>query len=116
MAKSQIIKDLANGTVDLHTSLKRAKIIFQEIGSEDLNRWVRNEIEGYKTKEDIPEYRKVRGSLAGCYVSLNGLKCQNIAIPLNNVDEDVINGILVNYAKQPIFALQHAVAERKPLR
>lgn len=45
MAKSQIIKDLANGTVGLHTSLKRAKVIFQEIGSEDLSRWIRNEMD-----------------------------------------------------------------------
>lgn len=31
MAKSQIIKDLANGKVDLYTSLKRTKVILQEI-------------------------------------------------------------------------------------
>lgn len=110
MGKSQIIKDLANGTVDLHTSLKRAKVIFQEIGSEDLSRWVRNELEGYKDKEDVPEYRKVRGSLVGCYIA-GGVKCENIAIPTNNVDEDVVNGLLVNYAKQSVFTLQHAIAE-----
>lgn len=111
MAKSQIIKDLANGTVDLHTSLKRAKLIFQEIGSNDLNCWIKNELEGYRIKEEIPEYRKMRGSLVGCYLSQSGMKCQNVAIPTNNVDEDVINGILVNYAKQSVFALQHAIAE-----
>lgn len=111
MAKSQIIKDLANGTVDLHTSMKRAKVIFQEIGSEDLNRWIKNELEGYKIKEDIPEYRKVRGSLVGCYLTQSGMKCQNVAIPTNNVEEDVINGLLVNYAKQSVFALQHAIKE-----
>lgn len=110
MAKSQIIKDLANGTVDLYTSLKRAKVIFQEIGSEDLNCWIKNELEGYRTKEEIPEYRKMRGSLVGCYIQ-SGMKCQNVTIPTNNIDEDVINGILVNYAKQSVFALQHAIAE-----
>lgn len=110
MAKSQIIKDLANGTVDLHTSLKRAKVIFQEIGSEDLSRWIRNELEGYKNKEDVPEYRKVRGSLVGCYI-VGNMKCENVAIPTDNVDEDVVDGLLVNYAKQSVFALQHAIAE-----
>lgn len=110
MAKSQIIKDLVNGTVDLHTSLKRAKVIFQEIGCEYLNCWIGNELEGYRTKEEVPEYRKVRGFLVGCYLSKSGMKCQNVAIPTNNIDEDVINGILVNYAKQSVFALQHAIA------
>ena len=77
MAKSQIIKDLANGTVDLHTSLKRAKVIFQEIGSEDSSRWIRNELEGYKDKEDVPEYRKVRGSLVGCYIYKASVQTDN---------------------------------------
>ena len=111
MAESQIIKDLANGIVDLHTSLKRAKVIFQEIGNIELIRWVNNEIEGYKVKEEIPDYRKVKGSLVGCYLSQGGMNCQNVAIPINNIDEDVINGILVNCVKQSIFALQHAIAE-----
>lgn len=111
MAKSQIIKDLANGTVDLHTSLKRAKVIFQEIGNGELIHWVDNEIKGYRVIEEIPDYRKMRGSLVGCYFSPVGMKCQNVAIPLDNVEEDVINGILVNCVKQSIFALQHAIAE-----
>ncbi|HCQ6355916.1 hypothetical protein NMF85_07910 [Clostridioides difficile] len=58
MVKSRIIKELANSTVDLHTSLKRAKVIFQEVGNEELNQWLKNEIGGYKNLEDVPPYRK----------------------------------------------------------
>lgn len=56
MANSKIIKELANSTIDLNTSLKRAKVIFQKIGSTELNQWIKNEIEGYKNLEDIPSY------------------------------------------------------------
>ena len=53
MENSKIIKELANSAIDLNTSLKRAKVIFQKIGSTELNQWIKNEIEGYKNLEDI---------------------------------------------------------------
>lgn len=109
MAKSQIIKDLADGTADLHTSLKRTKVILQEIGDDRLNAWINNELEGYKNIEDIPPYRKIRGTLSGSLIS--GIyNVQNVAIPLNNVENDVIEGLVVNYANQSIFALQQAIS------
>ena len=40
MARSAIIKDLANSTVDTMTALKRAKVLFAELGNDDLLEWV----------------------------------------------------------------------------
>ena len=34
MAKSQIIKDLANGSIDTQTALKRTKVLLQERSEE----------------------------------------------------------------------------------
>lgn len=112
MAKSQIIKDLANSIVDLHTSLKRAKVILQEIGNNDINDWINNEIEGYKNVEDVPLYRKIRGTLRGSFIN-GSLNESNVAIPLNNVDDDIVEGFLVNSAKQSIFALQQAISSNQ---
>ena len=36
MARSAIIKDLANSTVDTMTALKRAKVLFAELGNDNL--------------------------------------------------------------------------------
>ena len=47
MPKSKIIKDLANGTVDTLTALKRTKVLLAEFENEDLNTWISNEITGY---------------------------------------------------------------------
>ena len=41
MAKSKIIKELANGTVTLPVALKRAKLLLQEFDNEDLLLWVK---------------------------------------------------------------------------
>lgn len=109
MANSKIIKELANGSIDLNTSLKRAKVIFQKIGSIELDKWIKNEIEGYKNLEDIPPYRKVKGCLKGCYIK-DGLNYKNLLIPLDNVDEEVIKGLIYNSAGQSIYALQQAIS------
>lgn len=46
MPKSKIIKDLANGTVDTLTALKRTKVLLAEFENEDLNTWISNEYNG----------------------------------------------------------------------
>ena len=67
MAKSKIIKDLANGVVDTQTALKRTKVLLQDLGDKDLLNWVSYEIGGYPDDSDVPEYRVVSGQLYGSY-------------------------------------------------
>ena len=67
MAKSQIIKDLENGTVDTETVLKRTKVLLQELDNEKLLEWINYEIEGYSSIDNMPEYRKVGRQLYGTY-------------------------------------------------
>lgn len=57
MARSAIIKDLANSTVDTMTALKRAKVLFAELGNDDLLEWVSYEIAGYPADANLPDYR-----------------------------------------------------------
>ena len=61
MAKSTIIKELANGKVDLHTSLKRTKVLLQEFDDKKLLEWVNYEIEGYPSDVELPKYRRIPG-------------------------------------------------------
>ena len=56
MAKSQVIKDLANNTINLQTALKRVKVLLQEFDDEKLLEWVNYEIEGYPSDDEkVPE-------------------------------------------------------------
>lgn len=112
MATSKIIIELANSAIDLHTSLKRARVIFHKVGSVELNQWLKNEIEGYKNLEDIPSYRKVRGHLKGCYIE-GGMDFKNTSIPLNNIEEEAIEGLTYNSAGQSIYALQEAIKAKQ---
>ena len=63
MAKSKIIKELANSSIDTATALKRLKILLLNLNKPELNNWVNSELNGYKNADDVPEYRRFRGKV-----------------------------------------------------
>lgn len=68
MAKSQIIKDIANGVVSLEITLKRALVIAHDLKNEKLINWINSELYGYKSSKNLPEYRHLPGNLKMSYI------------------------------------------------
>ena len=48
MAKSKIIKELANNDISLEVALNRLMIIASDIENEELSQWAERELNGYK--------------------------------------------------------------------
>lgn len=97
MAKSKIIKDLANGTVGTHVALKRAKILLQELGNEELMQWVNHELTGYPDKTMLPEYRIKQGQLKGTYFEgsiASHIKYTNVPLPVGKMPKDEVKNLL----------------------
>ena len=112
MAKSQIIKDLANSSIDLSTALKRAKVLFSELGNEELLNWVNCEISGYPEDASLPDYRILRGNLVGSYMKgsmASHLKWTNVSIPLGKMPEEVKEELLSIYLFEGVDALKHLI-------
>ena len=59
MPKSQIIKELVNGSVPLEQSLHRLFLLAVDTKNVQLAEWVQKELNGYKTGEPLPDYRYV---------------------------------------------------------
>lgn len=114
MAKSQIIKDLANGVVDTQTALKRTKVLLQELDNDELLQWINYEIEGYPDGADIPEYREISGQLYGSYFKgsmANHIKYTNVPLPLGNLPAEIKQDLLSAKITQGIEALRGMVLE-----
>lgn len=97
MAKSMIIKDIANGAIDTTTALKRAKILFAALDDAELLNWVNYEISGYPADATLPDYRIERGSLKGTYFKgsiASHIKWNDVSIPLGKMPADVIDEFL----------------------
>lgn len=92
MAKSKIIKELANSCIDTATALKRLKILLVNLNKPELNAWVNNELNGYKNDDEVPEYRKFHGEVIANFIVGNAykmMKYQNTPLPTANLSEEV---------------------------
>ena len=83
MAKSKILKELANNEITIDVALSRLMIIATDIGNEQLCCWAENELNGYDNFEDLPEYRKINAPHL-IYTGINGrFKMKNQPMPVN---------------------------------
>lgn len=82
MAKSEIVKQLARGKVDTEVALKQLKLLLAEFPDEKISSWVNKELTGYKSKDELPPYRKFPGTLRGTILNYT-TKASNIGIPLS---------------------------------
>ncbi|MFN9898037.1 MAG: hypothetical protein ACK55Z_04405, partial [bacterium] len=62
---TEIIDTLSDDTKSLTTPLLKVKVLATRIGNESLLKWVNNELDGYKTSDSVPEYRKAKGNPRG---------------------------------------------------
>lgn len=58
MAKSKIIKELANKEISLEVAFNRLLIIALDIRNTALIDWATNELNGYSNDSKIPKYRE----------------------------------------------------------
>lgn len=71
MAKSKIIKELANNEITIDVALNRLLVIASDLNNDKLAIWAESELQGYKKDEDLPSYRKLK-SLRFTYSGFNG--------------------------------------------
>lgn len=109
MAESKIILDLANSTADTITALKRAKVLFGQLGRQELNQWVANELTGYPDDAELPDYRIVEGYPIVSYTrgSLSSYtKYTNLPLSLGKMPDDMQKSIRSVELRDGIAALR----------
>lgn len=97
MAKSKIIKDLANGEVNTITALKRAKVLVSALNNAEISKWLDYEISGYPEDAAVPSYRKTHGSLMGSYFKgsmASHMTWTNVSLPLGEMPDEIKEALL----------------------
>ena len=93
MAKSKIIKELANNQISMEVALQRLMIIASDLGNEELLAWAETELQGYSPNDTLPEYRNVR-SIHFAYSGINGnYKVTNCPFTFTSVLEEELSDI-----------------------
>lgn len=95
MAKSKIIKELANNEITMEVALNRLLIIASDLNNDDLADWAATELHGYGKDMELPEYRKKK-SMHFTYSGINGgFQVTNLPFTYYNIisehDEDAFD-------------------------
>ena len=106
MAKSKIIKELANKEISLEVAFNRLLIIASDIGNTDLIDWATNELNGYPNGSKMPKYREGKmGHIV--YSGINGrLQVKNQPLPLSVFDKEILDYIKVKHFPQDIATIE----------
>ena len=106
MAKSKILKELANNEVPLDGALKRLLIICDDLDYKELFSWAEKELNGYFGEESVPEYRNI-GMGQILYSGLKGsmvshLKLTNQPFPIQWMPSKFMDYVCNNYERSTI--------------
>ncbi len=111
MAKSKIIKELANKEISIEVGLNRLLIIASDIDNKELIQWAKNELNGYQDEEKVPNYRNA-GLGQIIYSGINGrLKVKNQPLPYNSIDKELIEQLGKSKFPEDIATIEQFATE-----
>lgn len=106
MAKSKIIKEIANKEISLEVAFNRLLIIASDVGNQELIDWATNELNGYPSEVQIPLYRK-SGLGQIIYSGINGnFQVKSVPLPTGALDNDILEKLKNNSFSQDISSIE----------
>lgn len=86
-----LLREIQNAAVDsdveLSVVLRKCLVLAVRLGHEQFKKWVEQELNGYDSKENLPEYRKIRAESRGDFSASFGRWFKNLPIPPSCVPE-----------------------------
>ena len=93
----EIRSDLVNESASLANTLRKAKILAYDIGLPEFSEWVEFELNGYQSRENVPEYRQITPMNLGTFAG-PGRMTSNVVLPTVNLPD-----IVREFAENLIF-------------
>jgi len=107
VGRSQLLKDLVGGNSSIENVLLRLKIIFSDLDNQSLKTWITGELEGYRGKEDVPNYRVVTGIPTGTFLVNQSFQYKNAQVPIDTLlPPDLVEEIITLGVTDSIGAIQ----------
>lgn len=100
---------MAYDTITLNQGLTRAKIISSKIGDSNFSNWIRSELNGYSSDENIPEYRITQCDLKATISDFRGLRL--IPVEASVLDDKIGGNVYTIRLTQDIDSLETAIKE-----
>lgn len=87
------LNDLVEDRVSLEKSLYRALVIAKQGQNKSLEGWIRNELRGYESDDDLPDYRKTKSSIFR-YSGINGtMQVTKASLPIGFIRDEIMDKV-----------------------
>lgn len=93
---AEIQTDLLKQEVPLSTILRKAKVLASQLRSEELSNWVSRELDGYKSNDELPDYRVIRTGCFGKWTN-NYYVINQRGVPLNKITDERLKDFLTTF-------------------
>jgi len=97
-----IQNDVIDTNVDISVILRKCKVLAVRLGNEPFENWVNQELNGYKNKKMLPDYRIVQIYSKGHFSGPFGSGIKNADIPLSCIPEKYRENLSKCYFTEPI--------------
>lgn len=85
----KIQESIVDSNRNINDILRLCKILANNLKNVDFNKWINGELNGFSSKENLPEYRIIPCLLQGDFVGYFGRQINNAPIPLMCLPESI---------------------------
>lgn len=110
----KIINELATDSISLSKALTMSKIIASDIGSSSFKAWIKNELEGYNNKTELPDYRQLPCDLVAKEYYLSGYHDRPVDAHAFDakLQKDCGFSMYIMYVVQSITTIEEMISNR----
>lgn len=111
----EIQHDAIDANIDISVVLRKCKVLAARLGNEEFKLWVEHELNGYTSKEELPDYRILRVESYGHFAGIAGSALKNVPIPslyIPDITEEWRDFITTHYLMEPISSYASLIKGR----
>lgn len=112
---SKILEDIVSNKITLEECLQRLLIIANKTRNTDLSNWCLDEINGYDSKKEYPDYRKYESTHI-VYSGINGrMQITNAPLGAGYLSSETLEKIKTIYLPDGIVELEKKMKSKSPM-
>jgi hypothetical protein len=112
-----LLREIQNSAIDSKTDLasllRKCKVLAARLGSAEFRKWVDDELSGYKSPEDLPDYRILHVNSKGHFSGAFGSGINNADIPLFCIPEEFREAMSRSNMMEPVASIEALVSKCK---
>lgn len=108
----EIQSDAIDKNVDISVVLRKCKVLAARLGNKNFKLWVERELNGYKSREDLPDYRVLNVESHGNFLGI-AWKATDMPIALSAIPEKYRDIVKIVHFMDPISYYQSLITDSK---